>query len=305
MCTAPPQLCFPRQRTQDYSEFVHRRLRFRSFALMLVLVCACRPQAREFSLHGQVTALARKRAEVTVKHDDIPGFMPAMTMAYRVKDPAALNGIAPGDLVSARLIVPEGELPYLSQITRTGHADLTSPAPAARVMDVLNPGDVVPDDPFQDQNGVTRRLSDWRGKAVAVTFVYTRCPMPDFCPLMDRKFAAVQRAAQSDGATASAVHLVSITIDPEHDTPGVLKDHAAALGADPRMWSFLTAAVSATIDFASRFGISVIDEGPAPTLTHNLRTAVIDHRGRLVKIYSGSDWTPEALITDLRDAGRR
>jgi protein SCO1/2 len=264
------------------------------------------PRARQYPLRGQVLALAPARHELSVKHDDIPGFMPAMTMAYRVKDGKLLQGLTRGDLISATLNVRESDA-WLSAIQRTGHADVVDTAPVPRVMDVLEPGDAVPDTELRDENGQPRRLIDWRDYAVAVTFVYTRCPMPDFCPLMERQFAEAQQRIASDPALAGAVHLVAVSFDPEHDTPDVLKAHARARGADPRVWTYLTGTPASIEDVASRFGVSIMrEQDDTATLTHNLRTAVIDPRGRLVKIYSGSDWTPAMLVEDLREArGRR
>ncbi len=251
-------------------------------------------------------ALVPDRHELTVKHGDIPGFMPAMTMAYRVKDPKLLDGLSRGDLVTATLNVRESEA-WLSAIQRTGRAEISDAGPIPRVMDVLEPGDAVPDTVLQDDNGQPRRLTDWAGRAIAVTFVYTRCPMPDFCPLMERQFAEAQQRILSDKHLAGAAHLVAISFDPQHDTPDVLNAHARARGADPRVWTFLTGTPASVEDVASRFGVSVMrEQQDGGALTHNLRTAVIDPRGRLVKIYSGSEWTPMMLVEDLREArGRR
>ena len=129
--------------------------------------------------------------------------------------------------------------------------------------------------------------------------------MQDFCPLMDRRFADVQKSISADPALARSIHLVSVSFDPARDTPAVLKAHAKTLGANPALWSFLTAREPVIEAFASRFGVSVMREGNEGTITHNLRTAVIDSQGRLVKMYSGSDWSPETLLSDLRDAARR
>jgi protein SCO1/2 len=278
--------------------------------LVLVLVTRCSaapsPEARQYQLRGQVLALVPDRQELTVKHEDIPGFMPAMTMAYRVKDGKLLQGLSRGDFISATLNVQDTKA-WLSAIQRTGHGDIADTAPVPRVMDVLDPGEPVPDTVLQDESGQPRRLTDWRDRAIAVTFIYTRCPMPEFCPLMERQFAEAQRLIASDPALAGAVHLVAVTFDPQHDTPDVLKAHARARGVDPRVWTYLTGTPAAIENIASRFGVSVMrDQTDRETLTHNLRTAVIDPRGRLVKIYSGSDWTAATLVEDLREArGRR
>ena len=130
--------------------------------------------------------------------------------------------------------------------------------------------------------------------------MYTRCPVPDFCPLMDRHFAAVQRAIASDERLRGRVHLTSVTIDPAFDTPSVLAAHAARLGADETMWSFLTGEPVDIERFASRFGVSVLKEGKGAELVHNLRTAVVDTDGRMVRVFGGNDWTPEQVLAELR-----
>jgi protein SCO1/2 len=171
-------------------------------------------------------------------------------------------------------------------------------------MDVLAPGNPVPDVRLTDESGTTRAFSDWRGKAIAVTFVYTRCPIPDFCPLMDRQFAAVQRELLADAALRDRVALLSVSFDPEYDTPAVLAEHARRAGADPRVWRFATGDRDAIAGFASRFGVSVIREGAdAREITHNLRTAVIGRDGRLIEMLSGNEWTASQLLDALRRAG--
>src|SRR5205085_9894043 len=119
---------------------------------------------------------------------------------------------------------------YLSNLKKTGHGDLPADAHAVKIMDVMNPGDEVPDDALQDQTGTPRKLSDWRGRALAVTFVYTRCPLPDFCPQMDRRFGELQRAIAADPRLRDRVHLVSVSFDPAHDTAAIVQSHAKARG---------------------------------------------------------------------------
>jgi protein SCO1/2 len=258
-------------------------------------------------LRGQILAIGAGtrpdgRREVTIKHDDIPNFMPAMTMVYLIKEPALLDAFAPGDLLTSELVLRGSDI-YLTNLKKTGHAELPPDARPVKAMDVMSPGDEVPDDPLQDQTGATHRLSDWRGRALAVTFVYTRCPLPDFCPLMDRRFGELQRAITGDARLRDRVHLVSVTFDPGHDTAAVIQAHAKARGADPQTWSYLTGSPAAIDHLTSRFGVSAIaDKDAAKTITHNLRTAVIDPKGRLVTIHSGNEWTVDQLLTDLREA---
>jgi protein SCO1/2 len=133
-----------------------------------------------------------------------------------------------------------------------------------------------------------------------LTFIYTRCPLPDFCPLMDRHFAHLQKAIDASPALRGRVHLVSITVDPAFDTPAVLRKHAAELGANPAVWTFLTGEGTDVKTFAGSLGVFVSraqgEDGP---ITHNLRTAIVDPQGRLAKIYDGNDWTPDQILHDL------
>ncbi|MEN3338773.1 MAG: hypothetical protein V7647_2449 [Acidobacteriota bacterium] len=268
-------------------------------SLLLLVACG---RSREFELRGQVLAVDRDRQELTIKHGDIRGFMPAMTMAYKVKDASLLNGRTAGDLITATLVL-EGNSGYLSTVTTTGHA---TPAelPPVRTMDVLDEGAAVPALTLTDESGQTRSIADWRGRVLAVTFVYTRCPLPDFCLRMDQNFAAVQRAALADPVLRDRLALLSITLDPEHDTPPVLAEYARHAGADPRMWQFATGEPDAITAFARRFGVAVFRQDGDPTVwTHNLRTAVIKPDGTIATILNGNDWTPAALLDAARHAG--
>lgn len=277
--------------------------------IALVGLPACRPTAepeKRYPIRGQILSIGATPGtgsrEVSVKHEDIPGFMPAMTMAYFVKVPALLDGLSPGDLFEATLVRKEGDM-YLDALKKTGSQPLPPDAKPVKAMNVMEPGEEVPDDPLQDQTGETRRLSSWRGRALAVTFVYTRCPVPDFCPLMDRQFADLQRAIATDPALRNRAHLVSVSFDPARDTVDAIRAHAKARGADPRTWSYLTGTHAAVDRVTSRFGVSTINEtDAAQTISHNLRTAVVGPDGRLIKIYSGNEWTVDALLADLRDA---
>jgi protein SCO1 len=263
-------------------------------------------EKRTYPIRGQILSVGQTlpdgRREVSVAHEDIPGFMPAMTMAYFVKTASLLDGLVPGDLVTATLVVIGGDV-HLEAVKKTGHAPLPADAKPVKALDVMAPGDEVPDEGLEDQSGRTRKLSDWRGRALAVTFVYTRCPLPDFCPLLDRRFAELQRAIQADPALRDRAHLVSISFDPAHDTVEVIRAHAKARGADPQTWSYLTGSQAAIDRLTSRFGVSAINEkDDARSITHNMRTAIVDARGRLVTVHSGSDWTVETLLEDLRRA---
>jgi protein SCO1/2 len=269
-------------------------------ALTAAVACSRAPEARTYEVRGQVLGVDPQKQEVLMKHEDIPGFMPAMTMFYKVQDPALLEGKQAGDLVAGTLVVEEVNY-YLSTLTTTGRAPLDTPpaGPAITDSDLLKEGDVVPDHTLVDQTGAARPLGSLRGHRVALTFTYTRCPMPDFCPLMDKQFAQVQDAVRNTPELAD-VRLVSATLDPEFDTPAVLAQHAKALGADRRTWHFVTGDRDEVLAFAKRFGVVTEPGEPGTPVVHNLRTAVIDSQGRLVKAYSGSAWSPAELVADLK-----
>ena len=266
--------------------------------VLAVAVGGCSRPSRQFELRGQILAVDRSRQEITIKHGDIRGFMPGMTMPFKVRDVRLLDGRSAGDLVTATLVVEETDA-FLSSVERTGHAALTE-APPVR-MDVVAPGDPAPDVQLTDETGAARTLSEWRGRTLAVTFTYTRCPLPDFCPRMDRQFAAVQREVLADERLRDRVSLLSVTLDPGFDTPQVLAGHARRAGADPRVWRFATGDREAIRAFASRFGVSIMTASPDGTdLTHNLRTAVVGAGGTIVHIFSGNEWTPAELLDALR-----
>jgi len=271
-------------------------------ALLAVTMMAACGRGREYELRGQILAVDVARREITIKHEDIKGFMPGMTMPFKVRDAALLEGRAPGDLVRATLVVEDSQ-GYLKTIDRTGHAPLAELPPARPRVDALNPGDEIPDVALVDETGATRRMSEWRGRTLAVTFIYTRCPLPDFCPLMDRQFAAVQQVIIDDAGLRGRVQLLSISFDPAYDTPDVLATHAKKVGADPATWSYLTGSQTDVESFAARFGVSIMREGADPAnVVHNLRTAVVDANGRLVKVINGMQWEPAELVLEMRSA---
>ena len=269
--------------------------------LAIVAFAAC-DSTKRYPLQGQVLAVDREKQELTVKHEDIPGFMPGMTMPFKVSDPRFLDERKPGDLIKATLAVSDS-LGRLENVVKVGEAPLPPGSEAGKSIPVIATGATPPDVELIDQDGQRRRLSDWRGRTVAVTFVYTRCPLPDFCPLMDRNFAAVQRALLQDAATAGRMHLLSVSFDPDHDTPKVLTAHASKVGADHRVWTWLTGAPAELETFTRAFGVSIFREDRAgQEIIHNLRTAVLDADGRVARIFNGNEWKPEELLAAMREA---
>jgi protein SCO1/2 len=267
-----------------------------SVSATLLFAAAC-SREQTYQLVGQVVAVDPGRLEITIKHDTITGFMPGMTMPFKVKDARVLDGRKPGELVSATLTVSSRES-HLTSIVHTGQARLA----ASKVADApaLEPGARAPDADFIDESGRHRRLSVWRGQMVALTFIYSRCPLPEFCPKMNRHFAAAQAAILDDRRLKGRVHLISVSLDPTFDTPSVLADLSRRAHADPTVWTFLTADERNIDLFGLPFGVYAVRDGKnLGNVTHNLRTAIIDGEGRVRKIFTGSDWTPADLIAAL------
>lgn len=275
--------------------------------LVMTAAAACRkaPPIREFTVVGQIVAIDRTTNYVTLRHEDINGFMPGMTMPFAVKDRSLLDGRVPGDLVTATLAVQNIDA-WLTRLTRTGSAPL--PAAADRPVPGLAAGDRVPDQTFVDQDGAPLSMAWADGHVTVMTFIYTRCPLPDFCPAIDRRFVELQAAiTRASGLPAGAlaksggVRLLSISIDPAFDRPAVLNAHARKLGADPAVWRFATAPVAEMAAFGRQFGLDVRQTGDAPRdIEHNLRTVVLDRERRVVETRTGSQWTAADLLATLR-----
>ena len=201
-----------------------------------------------------------------------------------------------GDLITSEIEV-ENNQGVVTKITKLGTAKPDMPAPGAPAkpgVKFLMPGDVVPNQAFVDQEGRKRDFTSLQGaRAMAVTFIYTKCPVPTFCPMMDRQFAEAQTLIKEKGL-ADTAHLLSVSFDPKNDTPAVLKNHARKLEFDPAIWTFVTGEREEIDRFATNFGVTLVrGEATNPDeIGHTLRTALIGRDGRLVKTYGGGDWTP-------------
>ena len=274
---------------------------------LALLASACGPASdnHEYKLQGQIISIAPDHKDATIKHEDIKGFMSAMTMPYKVRDAKEYENLAPGDLINATLVVVSNDA-YLKDVKKVGNAPLEKPPaeaampPASSGFELLKVGQPVPAGKFVNQDGKPTTMENFRGSALLVTFIYTNCPMPTFCPLMDRNFVSIQNKLKAEKNELN-VRLLTVSFDPVTDTPPVLKKHAEKLGADPRIWTMLTGDRDDIDQWASRFGVSVSRAMNDPRdITHNLRTAIIDRQGNLVQIYTGNEWTPDQALADVR-----
>jgi protein SCO1/2 len=270
--------------------------------IFLLIVSGCRapePPARRFPLTGEIVAIKADRTEVTVKHDDIKDFMPPMTMPFPIKEAAQLTGLAVGDTIAATLVLTNEES-FLTDMRKTGTVPPEQRSRFEERPASLAPGQTVPDFTFTADDGRPVALASLRGSFVLLTFIYTRCPLPDYCPRMNASFKGVQDRVLARPDLQGQVQLLSVSFDPDFDTPARLKAQAASAGAVPALWRFVTAPRPGIDEFGARFGLTVTREGADGTnITHNLRTALLARDGTLVKTYNGSEWSPAEVLTDL------
>jgi protein SCO1/2 len=265
--------------------------------LMAAAGCRAAEPVRQYRLVGQILAVDRQANRVTIRHQDIDGFMPAMTMPYPVRDASLLNGRVAGELVDATLSV-QGTDAWVSRLTVTGKAPITEPAPVLG----LGPGDQIADAALVDQDGAPMRVADLRGHAAVVSFIYTRCPLPEYCPTIEARLGAVQQAIKADRALAGT-RVLAVTLDPAHDTPPVLAAHAREHHADPLVWRFASGAPEAIDAFGRQFGLAVTRTSSEPSgIEHNLRTVILDPDLRIVAMLTGSDWPVSDAVAALRTA---
>ena len=257
-----------------------------------------------FQVRGVIVELSASGKTVRIRHEEIPDYMPAMTMPFDVRDTNELAGFAAGDTVIFQMKVTETD-GWIEQIKKTAVAAAqTNILPAGATMRIvrevepLSEGEVLPDYHFTNQLGRAVSLAELRGNAVVITFIFTRCPFPTFCPLMTSNFKSVHELLSNNSNAPTNWQLLEITIDPEFDTPARLKGHATMLKAESARWSFLTGSLMDVTALSEQFGLQFTRE-PGGGISHNLRTVVIDATGHVQKIIPENKWTPQELADEL------
>jgi protein SCO1/2 len=262
-----------------------------------------------YKLRGKVVSTNPPTSEVTVNHEAIPGFMGAMTMPYKVKDPNILSELHAGDVITADLLVSkhaDGDvlLDHIVVIAQ-GRPDYRPTVS----FHVPAPGDKVPYFRLRNQDGRTISLDQFRGKELLVTFIYTRCPLPDYCPRVTRNFAAINRQLASDPSLSTTTHLLCVSFDPENDTPDRLRAYGATyIGSDAKdafaRWDFAVPNQTTLDKMAQWFDLGATHEADS-TITHTLSTTLIGADGRVIRFYPGNDWTADQVIADVKKAAAR
>ena len=281
-----------------------QNLRIPIAAFMIVLVtstlssCGGKPEPEHrYQLKGKVVEIDRKDKLVTVSHDDIPGYMVGMTMPFKLKDERLLKDMEEGDRIQATLVIA-GLRSWLEEVVVTRETADPSDLSKSSTWTEPKPGEEVPNFKLVNQAGKHISFRDYQGSAVLVTFIYTRCPLPDYCPLMTENFSQILAALKSEPEKYTKSHLLSITLDPEWDSPKVLSEYAAANSADLDRWDFATGSKDAIKKVATYFGLQYWTENDQ--VIHSLRTAIIGTDGRLVKLYRGNEWKPDEMLKELR-----
>ena len=259
-----------------------------------------------FQVTGLVLEVKPAEKSVKIKHDAVPGYMPAMTMSFDVKETNDLAGIEAGDPVSFRMTVTD-TYGWIDQIKKTGpkRNDLPTTGPFRHVRDVdpLNEGDLLPEYHFTNQLGQAFSTAQFKGQVLAINFLFTRCPFPTFCPQTARYFANTQDKLLAMPNAATNWQLLTISFDPEFDKPSVLKRYAEYYYYNSNHWTFATGALIDITAIGDQLGLKFWRDGNGG-FDHNLRTVVFDPTGRLRKVFVGNEWTPDELVEEITRAAK-
>jgi protein SCO1 len=267
------------------------------------------PAVTDYALKGIVKRVEKELEHVTIQHEAIPGFMDAMRMRFAYKDKSALGLLQVGDQVEGTLrversngVVNNYELLGLT-VTKAAAPGMTPNISKKQAILREQPrrleiGDSVPDFTMTSQDGKVVKLSDLRGNVIALTFIYTRCPLPDFCPLIDKKFSELAQRLGGFPERASKIRLISLSFDPEHDTPDLLRKHAQVRGATPPLWSYAVASHAELAKIGAPLGL-YYQPGDSE-IAHNLCTAIIDSKGSLARLDIGTERNKWAIADLLK-----
>lgn len=260
-------------------------------------------KVQTFQVRGVVREIQEGGKVAIIRHEEIPGYMAAMTMPFDVKAPEEMAEVKPGDKVGFRMTVTEtdGWIDQIKVLER-GVAEEAKPmVPEVRVVrevEELEEGDLMPDYPFVTESRRSIRLSDFKGQALGFTFIYTRCPYPTFCPRQTRQFAeAMEQLAKALPGPGKRWHLLSISFDPAYDTPAVLYRYAQQHGYDPEWWNLCTGELIEIDAITEQFGMIFARDGAG--FSHNVRTVVVTPDGHVQKIFVGNQWTTEEFVAEM------
>jgi protein SCO1/2 len=264
-------------------------------------------EVKTFPIRGKIVSVDAAKRSVVLDHEAVPGFMDAMSMSYKLKDPGIMSELHPGDRITAKLLVrkvgDDFEGAMLDQIVVTAQAK-PDYKPAIEYH-VPTEGDAVPDFKLVNEAGRTIHLAQFRGRVLLLTFIYTRCPLADYCPRMNKNFAEIDKALETDPKLYKETHLLSISFDPKFDTPAILKSYGGIYmgGAQEKFahWDFAAPPEGELGAMEQFFDVGVTPGDPG-TLTHSLSTALIGKDGKVRAWYPSNEWTPAEVLAAMKNA---
>jgi protein SCO1 len=285
------------------------------FAITALILAGCKPDSqpnaaedatvKTFEVQGILRNVSPDHLTATIQHQNIPGYMPAMTMPFNVKVPQELSGIEIGSDITFKLVVRTNEhwiedIHFLAlRIENLTNNTIVSPVYVPR----LKSGNVFPDGKLLAENGEPIRFSDFRGKALAFTFFFSRCPLPEYCARMAGNFLKTREALLADPNAPTNWQFLSVSFDPGFDNPDILTAYGNYVrGTNTDRWLFAAMPTNVLAGIAPKLGLVVLPEGEG--ITHNLRTVVLDPLGRVFWQFDGNNWTPEELTDVIRKAAR-
>jgi len=254
-----------------------------------------------YQVKGVLREIRADGGKALIAHENIPGYMEAMTMRLDVRNTNELANLQPGDQITFRMLVTDtdGWIDRVNKLGTTARPEIARTTDAVLAIQELEPGALLPDCVLTNQLGQAIHLSDFKGRALAFTFIFTRCPFPTYCPRMNNNLGFAQSRLLQD-TTRTNWHLLSISFDPEFDTPERLAVYANGYGQKPEHWSFATGATSDVRKLGGAFGLSFWREGAL--FNHNVRTVVVDAAGRIQTVFVGNAWQPDDLVKAMKTA---
>lgn len=264
--------------------------------------------AKRYPIRGKVVSVDKAAKKAKIDHEAVPDYMPAMTMDFAIHEDWVWEELTPGSDIRADLVVDNtAKDPYwLENIGIVAAAKPGQPTPEVNE-NFAQIGKEVPDFALTNQDGQKISIKDFKGQVLAITFIYSRCPLADYCIRMSTNFSDMAKELNQEVGPKSRFALLSISFDPEHDTPEKLRSYglgymgkgATSLG----VWQLAVGKDAEVRKIADFFGLRYeVDANDKTQINHSLRTAIISRDGKVVKIFPGNEWTPRQLLEEMRAA---
>ena len=293
-------------------------MRFLIFAIIVFLFTSCSSpsnsgsssaSAKRYPIKGKVVSVDKASKKAKIDHERVEGYMEAMTMDFPIHADWAWDELTPGAELKGDLVVDNtAKEPYW--IENIGIIAAAKPGQAVPEINenFAQIGKEVPEFTLTNQEGKKFSFKDYRGKALAITFIYARCPLPDYCIKMSTAFSDLALQLNADPDLKDKIRLLSISFDPENDTPEKLKSYGTGYlgkGAKPdfTVWQLAVGSDAEVRKIADFFGLRYeVDQNDKTQINHSLRTAVIAPDGKVTKIFPGNEWKPADLLDELKKA---